>query len=642
MSRLVIATAGHIDHGKSALVHALTGTDPDRLAEEKARGITIDLGFAHLATPTARLAFVDVPGHERFVHNMLAGASGVDAVLLVIAADESVMPQTREHLAICSLLGVPTGVVAITKVDTADRDTRAVARLEAASLISGTFLERAPVVEVSARTGEGLDDLVRALEGVVSRKPARAVDGLVRLPVDRVFTIKGFGTVVTGTLVSGRIAPEDELVLLPARRRVKVRGVQVHGVHVAHADAGERTAVNLQGLERQQSQRGDVLAHPDAGSVTRVLDAAIDILADVRPLVHDQRVRFHLGTDEVGGRVSLGVNVAADCRLFARIRLDRPTVATRGDRFVLRSPSPASTIGGGVVLDPLPPHGPTRTAAACARFEALAVGKTTESRLDVARRVLSRLLDEAGVVGVLTVSLTSRVGLTPAAAVEAERDALERGRAVRTGSRLVATQVVGQLGEGLESTLTRHHRDEPLSGGMPREDARSRLPGHPDPLVFELVVEGLRQAGRVVGSERLSLATHADATVADGESALLRKVEDAARAPGLRAPTEAELAGETGIPAASVGRLVGRLAREQKLVRLGDLIFHREAIDALTDDLRRLAAETASDVRIDVGWFKERYGVTRKFAIPILEHLDRQRVTRRVGDTRVIVSGAKV
>jgi selenocysteine-specific elongation factor len=641
MSRLVIATAGHIDHGKSALVQALTGTDPDRLAEEKARGFTIDLGFAHLATPTARLAFVDVPGHERFVHNMLAGASGVDAVLLVIAADESVMPQTREHLAICGLLGVPTGVVAITKVDAVDCETRSVARLEAASLVSGTFLERAPVVEVSARTGEGLDDLVQALEGLVSKKPARTVAGLVRLPVDRVFTIKGFGTVVTGTLVSGRIAPEDELVLLPAGRRVKVRGVQVHGVHVAHADAGERTAVNLQGLERQQSQRGDVLAHPDAASVTRILDAEVDLLADARPLAHDRRVRFHLGTDEVGGRVSLGAHAAGGSRMFARLRLDRPTVATRGERFVLRLPSPRSTIGGGVVLDPLPPRGATRTAAARVRFEALAPGQMSESPADVARRVLSRLLDEAGAVGVPTASLTSRVGLTPAVAGEAERDTLEKGRAVRAGGRLVATQVVGWLGEALVSTLARHHCDEPLSGGMPREDARSRLPGSPDPSVFELVVEGLRQSGRVVGGERLSLATDADAASADGEAALLRKVEDAARTSGLKATTAAQLAGETGIPAANVGRLVGRLAREQKLVRLGDLIFHREALDALTADLRRLAAETSSDVQIDVGWFKERYGLTRKFAIPLLEHLDRQRVTRRVGDARVIVFAAK-
>ena len=364
---IVIGTAGHIDHGKSALVHALTGTDPDRLKEEKARGITIDLGFAHLEHAGGNFAFVDVPGHERFVRNMLAGAGGIDAVMLVIAADESVMPQTREHFDICALLRVRSGLVVLTKTDLVDDDTLELCRLEVRDLVSGSFLERAPVVAVSARTGAGLDLLREALARIAEQVPPRSADGMTRLPVDRAFSMKGFGTVLTGTLVSGAIHPDSSLRLLPSDRTAKVRGVQVHGRSADVAVAGQRTAVNVGGLDVADVSRGDVLCSPDAFEPTRRADLSVEMLPDAKPLKHGTRVRFHQGTSELLGRVAL----SSDAR-YVRIRFEKPAVLTRGDRFILRAYSPPVTIGGGAVLDPHPPRGAIRTAAARARFERLA------------------------------------------------------------------------------------------------------------------------------------------------------------------------------------------------------------------------------------------------------------------------------
>jgi selenocysteine-specific elongation factor len=341
MRSIVIGTAGHIDHGKSSLVLALTGTDPDRLKEEKARGITIDLGFAHLEHGPFNFAFVDVPGHEKFVRNMLAGAGGIDLVMLVVAADESVMPQTREHFAICSLLEVKAGVVALTKADLVDPETLELSRLEVRELVKGSFLDGAPIVPVSARTGAGLDALRAALADAAAQLPERRADGAVRLPIDRAFSMKGFGTVVTGTLVGGEIAADAPLVLLPPATAVKVRGLQVHGRAADAARAGQRTAVNLAGVEVADVSRGDVLCTPDTFEATRRADVHVEMLADAKPLKHGARVRFHQGTSELLGRVAL-----SDDRGHARIRFEKPAVLTRGDRFILRTYSPPFTVGG--------------------------------------------------------------------------------------------------------------------------------------------------------------------------------------------------------------------------------------------------------------------------------------------------------
>jgi selenocysteine-specific elongation factor len=404
MRHIVIGTAGHIDHGKSTLVQALTGIDPDRLKEEKARGITIDLGFAHCQIGDTRVAFVDVPGHERFVRNMLAGATGIDAVLLVVAADESVMPQTREHFAICRLLGVGTGVIALTKSDAADAETRAIARAEVADLAAGSFLERAAIVDVSARTGDGLDQLRAALIAVAANAPARSTDGPMRLPIDRAFSMKGFGTVVTGTLVSGALQVDDEVDLLPAGRRVRIRGLQVHGARVRDAESGQRVAVNLDGVDTAEIERGDLLATPGVFTHTLVADVEIDVLPDTKPLTHGTRVRVHHGTREALARVGVvDRTITPGTRAHARLRLESPLVMTRDDRFVLRAYSPMITIAGGRVLDPHPPRTALRTAAARARFTALA----PESPFAAA----ALMLEESGREGLPLSALTGRLGL---------------------------------------------------------------------------------------------------------------------------------------------------------------------------------------------------------------------------------------
>ena len=342
----VVGTAGHIDHGKSSLVRALTGIDPDRLKEEKARGITIELGFAHTTVGDTRVAFVDVPGHERFVRTMLAGVGGIDCVLLIVAADESVMPQTREHFDICCLLRIPRGIVVVTKSDLADEDTRILVHQDIGSLVEGSFLESAPVIDVSAATGAGLDVLREAIANQVTAVGSRPVDGAARLPIDRAFSMKGFGTVVTGTLVSGRIAVDDELVVEPGGRAVKVRGVQVHGKPSAGAVAGQRTAINLGGVDVGDVSRGETLLAPDTLSVTRRADADIDLLTTAKALKHGARVRVHNGTSEVLGRVSIAGasigEVAPGDSALVRVRLESPAVLTRGDRFIIRAYSPPS------------------------------------------------------------------------------------------------------------------------------------------------------------------------------------------------------------------------------------------------------------------------------------------------------------
>ncbi|HSP89793.1 MAG TPA: selenocysteine-specific translation elongation factor, partial [Vicinamibacterales bacterium] len=387
MKHIVIGTAGHIDHGKSSLVLALTGTDPDRLKEEKARGITIDLGFAHWEAAGLSVAFIDVPGHERFVKNMLAGVGGLDAVMLVVAADESVMPQTREHFEICRLLQVPAGLVVLTKIDAIERGMLDLVRADVAELVAGSFLEAAPVLAVSARTGEGLDALKAALAGVGAAAAGRREDGPARLPIDRVFSMRGFGTVVTGTLVGGRLDAESAAVVLPGDQSVKVRGVQVHGARVTRAVAGQRVAVNMGGVDVGDLLRGQTLASAGAFSATRVVDVRMELLGGARALRHGARVRFHQGTSEVLGRVAVSSIVADGGHgggetapatevppgrsAYARLRLEAPVVVTRGDRFIVRAYSPPDTIGGGMVLDPQPPRGGIRTAAGRPRFAGL-------------------------------------------------------------------------------------------------------------------------------------------------------------------------------------------------------------------------------------------------------------------------------
>ena len=634
MNHLVVGTAGHIDHGKSTLVHALTGTDPDRLKEEKERGITIELGFAHttVGVPGAEttVAFVDVPGHERFVRTMLAGAGGVDCVLLIVAADESVMPQTREHFDICRLLHVHHGIVVITKSDLVDDDTRELVRLEVRELVKDSFLESAPVIAVSARTGEGLDDLRRSLVAVAAKVHERHPDGASRLPIDRAFTMQGFGTVVTGTLVAGRIHVEDELVLAPGETRVRVRGLQVHGRKQEEASSGQRTAVNVGGVDVASISRGQSLIAPGALTTTRRVDAVLDLLPSARPLKHGARVRFHQGTSEVLGRVSIAgaSHVEPGGRAMVRIRLESAAAVTRGDRFILRAYSPTVTIGGGEILDPEPPRAGVRSPSAEQRLRALTGPRDA---------AVLQMVSDAGSMGLPVAALTARAGLAPAAA-RTLAAALDEGKhAQRVADRLVANDAVRRLSEQLLALVGEFHKAQPLADGVPREEARERVFARAHPAVFEHVLLQLGEQKKLVVRDRLALAGHR-LDLPPEEARAREIIERAYQQAGLKPPDSKTVAGESRVATAIADKMTALLVRQKVLVRIDTLLFHADALQMLKREIQGLK-NSAPDGRatVDVAMFKERFGVTRKFAIPLLEWLDRERVTRRVGETRVVL-----
>ena len=622
-------------------MRALTGTDPDRLKEEQARGITIDLGFAHLEAGGLNLAFVDVPGHERFVRNMLAGAGGTDLVMLCVAADESVMPQTREHFQICRLLQIPAGVLVLTKADLADAEVLEVAALELRELVAGSLLADAPMVAVSARTGAGLPELVARLTAVAAGVRERRAVGVARLPVDRAFSAKGFGTVVTGTLVSGRMAVDEELVLLPSNILVKARGLQVHGSREAAAEAGQRVAVNLGGVERAGVTRGDTLCRAGSLAPTRRLDVALEMLPEARPLRHGARVRFHQGTTEVIGRVAVAAlrddegpagEIPAGRCAYARLRLEGEAVVTRGDRFILRAYSPAMTVGGGVVLDPHPPRSAIRTPAARERFRRL--DGPAGSGAAAAEAVRS-LIEERGPGGMARAALVSRAGLDPGEARAMEGRLVAEGRVTVVGETLVATAALEALGAKVAAAVAAHHAADALSGGLPREEARERLFKGAAPAVFEHVVGALVQRGAIAAGDRLTQAGHA-LSLSPEEGRARDTLEAMLLEGGLAPPAVASIVVAAGVPAAVIERVAALLVRQKRLVRIDGLLFHAEALERLKRELRQLGRPEGAEARVDVAAFKARYGISRKYAIPLLEYLDRERVTRRVGDVRIV------
>jgi selenocysteine-specific elongation factor len=625
MRSLIVGTAGHIDHGKSALVQALTGTDPDRLKEEKERGITIDLGFAHAPLEGGITAsFVDVPGHERFVRNMLAGAHGIQAVMLVVAADESVMPQTREHFHICRLLGIPRGLVVLSKCDLADEELQAVAEEEVRALVAGSFLEGAPVVRASARTGQGLAELRRELAALGARVEPPPADGLLRLPVDRAFTLRGFGTVVTGTLVSGRLAVGDEVELLPGGRRARVRGLQVHGAAAAEVAAGHRTACNLAGLEVADIQRGDVLARPGTLRPTSVLDVRVALLAGEKPLADQARVRVHLASAEVLARVRLqGARALAPGESRrAHLRLERPAVAGRGDRLVLRAYSPAATIGGAEVLDPVAPRrrrherGPE-------------LGPPEGEPAAVAAR---RMVEAAGPAGVDAALLAARLTVPRGALPELIDSVPELVALGREPGAYLARAALDALREEVRRLLERFHQENPLKAAMPREELRRRLFARCPPGAFEHVLDSMSAAGE--------LRQDADVVALAGHEVRLSAEEQAVRAALLEAAAGAGLQGvePAAAPAGGDARLRERVARvllsEGRLQRVGGALVHHGALQEMKEEVRR---RWPPGSRLDVTAFKEMTGLSRKYVIPLLEYLDRERVTRRAGNDRVVL-----
>jgi selenocysteine-specific elongation factor len=619
---IVIGTAGHIDHGKSALVRALTGTDPDRLKEEQERGITIDLGFAHLEESGVTFAFVDVPGHERFVKNMLAGAGGTDLVMLIVAADESVMPQTREHFHICRLLQVPAGVIVLTKTDLVDRETVDLVTLEVRELVQDSFMANAPIVTVSSRTGEGLDCLRATLRTLAFSVPARHADGPARMPIDRVFSMRGFGTIVTGTLVSGTVRDEQELVVLPRPRHVKVRGLQVHGRRDSAAEAGRRVALNLGGIEVSEITRGDTLCEPGAFEPTRRIDVALTLLPDVRPLRDGGRVRVHCGTSEILGRVAMAGR-------YARVRLESPAVVTRGDRFILRAYSPIVTIGGGIVLDPNPPRVAMRSEAGLRRFDLLDLERHGPET------AVALFVEERGAAGLHRGDLMRRAGLSHAAAGAVADRLAATGVVTIVGDLLVSSRVLNDLENRLVTDLEAHHAAHPLSDGLPREEARERIFRRASQPVFEWVIEHLVAARRLVARERLALQSH-QVSLTTEEALVQAALERVYREAKLTPPDLTTAAAATSATPAIVERVLALLLRNRTLVKVDTMVFHASALDELKTEVRALKQGSEAP-KVDVAAFKARYGITRKYAIPLLEYLDRERVTRRVGEARIVL-----
>jgi selenocysteine-specific elongation factor len=633
MKSIILGTAGHIDHGKTALVKALTGIDADRLEEEKRRGITIDLGFAHLelAAPSGekiRLGFIDVPGHERFVRNMLAGVGGIDLVLMVIAADESIKPQTREHFEICRLLSIPRGITVITKADLVDEDTLSVVRLEIEDFVRGSFLDasRAPIVPVSALKGTGLDELKREIVRLSAEVPARDTEALFRLPIDRVFTMKGFGAVITGTLIAGTVKKEEEIEVFPARKRARVRTVQVHGSMTDRAVAGQRTALNLAGVQLEELARGMTLAAPGVFSPTQKLEAQISLLKDARPLKNRARVHLHAFSSETIAEVALhGVNeLKPGATAFAQLRTADPLLLLPGDRAILRQFSPVVTIGGAVVLDAFPLHRQKKEPL-LAFLRTLAGGSRQETLMArIARR---------GHQGFSIAEAVRETGWKQSALQPIVAGLVQQKQIIQVGDYLLSSVAVQSTREKILATLEAFHKANPLVGGISKEELREKLDLHQS--VMETLLAQLAKDRKTEASgEQIRLAGRG-VELKDEEAKAKQQIEKAFADAGLKVPLLKEVLEKLPVDKARAQKLVTLLLRDRVLVKLADdLVFHQSALN----DLRQLmAAQKAKTPKIDVPAFKDLIGVTRKYAIPLLEYLDQQRVTRRVGDERIIL-----
>ncbi|HMO80775.1 MAG TPA: selenocysteine-specific translation elongation factor [Pyrinomonadaceae bacterium] len=634
---IIVGTAGHIDHGKTALVRALTGTDADRLPEEKRRGITIDIGFASLDVGDVHFGFVDVPGHERFVKNMLAGASGIDIVILVVAADEGVMPQTREHFDICRLLGVSQGVVALTKCDLVDSETLALARLEAAELASGSFLDGAPMIPVSVVSGRGLKQLKEELVQAARRVPSRNADRATFLPIDRSFTLKGFGAVVTGTLASGEIVEGTELELLPGRQKVRVRGLQTHERAVTRARAGQRTAVNLGGIDHAEVMRGMVLTEPGLLLPAHVIDAELEMLPEAPgPLRSRQRVRLHIGTSEVLARLAVlntDGSLAPGEKGFVQFRCESPVICRIGDRFIIRRYSPQQTIGGGRVLMPL--SAKVRKKDLSGRLEVLSAVTAASDPLEM----VNILTESAGTKGIKKDEIKALTGWRPETVKLAVRQSLEARRSVEREDLLVGISVLETVGSQCLATIERFHRDEPLAAGMPREKLKGGAFRHLPEEVFAGALARLEEAGSVITEKGVVKLSGHKADMPPAEQAALESLRSAFRKAGLSPPKIAEVieSSAEGIAPETANKLIQILTRTGEIRKVSDeFYFSAESIDSLRESLRQ-AADKLPDRVIDVSGFKAVAGVSRKYAIPLLEYFDRERVTARAGDKRVVL-----
>lgn len=624
----VIGTAGHIDHGKTALVKALTGVDTDRLPEEKARGITIDLGFAHSNWNGVDVSFIDVPGHERFVRNMLAGIGGIDLLMLIIAADESVMPQTREHFDICRLLNIPSGIIVITKSDLVDQQTLDLVRVEIADLVKGSFLENASIYEVSSVTGAGIEELRSVIVQQLQSIKARNTTGIFRLPVDRIFTLKGHGTVVTGTLISGSVKKDQAIEILPSGLRTKVRSLHAHNQAVDQAIAGQRTSVNVQSIEKEQIIRGDVLTEPDILKSTSLLDVKLTLLSGVRPLAHNSLVRFHhLATDTLARITLLGIDALQPGGSgYAQLRLQKPVSSLYGDRFILRRQTPLITVGGGIILDHLPIKRVNRSdLQSQKRLEEFEKGNDAD-RLRI-------IVEQKGIHGADEKYLQARLGMHPQHILEFTSDAvlILRQRPLL----MISASSAKSFLEKVRSAVESFHQKNPLLPGYPKEELRSRLLPNLSTDIYQALLDHAVSSGTIQLQKDVVTVAGQKPQLSGEDEAMSELLENKVFETGIEFPGIAEVAARLQKKPENVNKIMYLLIRQGKIVKVADDFFmHRKTLDDVKSKIRSLKTTQKT---FSVADFKTRFGVTRKYAIPLLELLDREGVTRRMGNERIII-----
>ena len=633
MKHFVLGTAGHVDHGKTALIKALTGVDTDRLKEEKERGITIELGFASLNLPSGQtLGIVDVPGHEKFIKNMVSGAAGIDLVMMVIAADEGIMPQTKEHLHICSLLGISKGIVALTKIDLVEKDWLELVKSEIGEFFQGTFLEGAPIVPVSAIKEKGLADLLKALEATVSNIPEKADSGIFRLPVDRVFTMKGFGTVVTGTLVSDSIKIGEEVQILPEEITSRIRGIQVHNQPVEEAWAGQRTAINLQGMEKSAIKRGDVLARPETIRPSQRLDVFVEFLsANAKNLKNRTLVRLHTGTSEIIARLILleKDEIAPGQKAFAQLVLVNKDVVVAGDRFVLRSYSPITTIGGGQIIDPLPAKHKRLNSKIIDELNLLQNGTLPEK--------ISVILERAGFTGINLRGMAFRLGINAKKIREALENLFSAKKAFlldNEDTTVISAYFFHQLEELITKNLDVYHKKNPLQEGISKEELKASL-GHVfSPKLFNMAMSSLNKKGTVVSDKNNVRLSGYQVQLGDELDSLRQAIGKIYNEAGLTPPSLTDVVGKFKDQKAKAQSIINLMLKDGDLIKINEeLCFAREALEKLRGDYKALLIK---DGKATPASFKGLTGLSRKFIIPLMEYFDMNKLTVRVGDHRIL------
>ena len=642
MREIILGTAGHVDHGKTSLIRALTGIETDRLQEEKKRGITIELGFAYIDLACGhRLGIVDVPGHEKFVRNMVAGAAGMDMVAFIVAADEGIMPQTREHFDICKLLGVKDGLIILTKKDMVEEEWLEMVEEEVADFFADSFLEEAPILAVSSTTGEGIEEVGKVLDEKVRKINFQEEFGPFRLAVDRVFSMKGFGTVITGSSLSGRIAVGEDLMFYPGGLIAKIRGIQVHGKEQKIVEAGHRTAINLQGIEKEEINRGDLAATPGTMQPSTLLDADFHYLANnTKKLKNRMQVRLHLGTREILARVVLMEQDTVEPGDDADIQLilQEPAAVWPGDRFVLRSYSPLATLGGGVILNNAPPKRKrssepdqehNRTVFSIYKAE-----NSGESLIDK----MLLFLEESGVQGITAAQLSTRLGLFGKKLKKQLQAPISARKVVVVESdsqRLVAARIIERLSQAVLSLLEQYHKDNPLKTGLAREEIRSRLRPPVDQKLFQYLMSNLGKNDRIIqeGAE-VRLSSH-EVTLQLDEQEMQEKIGMLYENAGLRPPNLKDvLASFAEFPEKQIRQVIDLLLQKGTLVKINEaLFFHARELNCLAADLQDYLGRHEE---IDAPGFKDLTGLTRKFSIPLLEYFDKIKLTIRVGDKRIL------